>query len=46
MLLKRLNGHIQKSNNLEAEAKNGLVYITIPYKKEVLKDKTKTINVK
>ena len=22
MLLKRLNGHIQKNNNLEAEAKN------------------------
>lgn len=34
------------TDKIEAEAKNGLVYITIPYKKEVLKDKTKTINVK
>lgn len=34
------------TDKIEAEAKNGLVYITIPYKKEVLEDKTKTINVK
>ena len=34
------------ADNIEAEAKNGLVYITIPFKKEALEDKTKTINVK
>lgn len=34
------------TDNIEAEAKNGLVYITIPYKKEVLENKNKTINVK
>lgn len=34
------------TDKIEAEAKNGLVYITIPYKKEVLENKNKTINVK
>lgn len=34
------------TDKIEAEAKNGLVYITIPFKKEALEDKTKTINVK
>lgn len=34
------------TDKLEAEAKNGLVYITIPYKKEAVKDKTKTFIVK
>lgn len=34
------------TDKLEAEAKNGLVYITIPFKKEVLENKTKTIIVK
>lgn len=34
------------TDKIEAEAKNGLVYITIPYKKEVLENKDKTINVK
>ena len=34
------------TDKIEATAKNGLVYITIPYKQEVLKDKTKTIDVK
>lgn len=32
-------------DKMKAEARNGLVYITIPYKKEVLEDKTKVINV-
>lgn len=34
------------TDKIEAEAKNGLVYITIPYKKEALENKNKTINVK
>ena len=34
------------TNKIEAEAKNGLVYITIPFKKEALDNKTKTTNVK
>lgn len=34
------------TNKIEATAKNGLVYITIPYKLEVKKDNTKTIEVK
>lgn len=34
------------TDKLEAEAKNGLVYITIPLKKESLENKTKTIIVK
>lgn len=32
-------------DKMKVEARNGLVYITIPYKKEVLEDKTKVINV-
>lgn len=32
-------------DKMKAETRNGLVYITIPYKKEVLEDKTKVINV-
>ena len=32
-------------DKMKAEARNSLVYITIPYKKEVLEDKTKVINV-
>ena len=32
-------------DKMKAEARNGLVYITIPYKKEVIEDKTKVINV-
>ena len=32
-------------DKMKAEARNGLVYITIPYKKEVFEDKTKVINV-
>lgn len=34
------------TDKLEAEAKNGLVYITIPLKKESLENKTKTVIVK